>query len=394
MSPAQASRSICFDIARMVRDHEPMSRAAVAHLLNRSPATVGRAVDYLLAKNALCEIGKKPKPGVGRPGRLLQFNPRINSVLTVDLRLTEAYAAVTDLDGTILATAMQRLALGDPEKSLQDLISLIHTLLGSSDQLPPLAGLVIGAPSIVDVGEGVIEWAPSLDWENVALKQRLQDEFHVPALVENDVNLAALGEFWKGAGQKVKQNIVFVSVGTGIGAGIILNRALYRGATHAAGEVAYFIADVNVLRDNAGRIGNLESRVGREGLIRTAQLVAQRYPTSRLADILSQDVNAVRTQDILALAEAGDAAAAVVYKELVDILTIVISNTAVLLDPEMIILGGPSDWNWQRLIPAIKERIGGALLRPVHLMPSVLGNNALIMGGCYSALELLPILAR
>ena len=143
------------------------------------------------------------------------------------------------------------------------------------------------------------------------------------------------------------------------------------------------MTDVNVLRENVGKIGSLESRVGRDGLVRMAQLVAQRYPASRLAELMGQEGQSVRTQDILALAESGDAAARVVYKDVVDILTIVICNTAVLLDPEMIILGGPGDWNWTALIEAIKDRIGTALLRPVH-----------ILGGCYSALDLLPIHAK
>ena len=96
----------------------------------------------------------------------------------------------------------------------------------------------------------------------------------------------------------------------------------------------------------------------------------------------------------MGLAESGDAAAMVIYNDVVDILTIVICNTAVLLDPEMIILGGPGDWNWTAMIEAIKDRIGTALLRPVHIVPSELGNNALILGGCYSALDFLPINAN
>lgn len=388
------NRSIHYDITRAVRDHGPLSRAGISHLLSRSPATVGRSVDQLLANNVIREIGEIQNNRLGRPSRLLEFNPRMNSVLTVDLRSTEAYAAITDLAGNVLANSQQPLTQGDSKASIQELLDLISNLLKSSSQLPPPVVLVIGAPSIVNRDEGIIEWAPSLNWNNVPLKKILEEEFHVAVMVENDVNLAALGEFWKGAGEKVKKNIAFVSVGTGIGAGIILNGELYRGATNAAGEVAYFVTDVNILHDNAGKMGTLESRVGREGLIRIAQLTAQRYPASQLAKLLSQDLKNVHTQDILALAETGDVAAAVVYKELVDILTIVVCNIAVLLDLEMIILGGPNNWNWPMLILAIKDLIGEALLRPIHLMPSTLGNNALIMGGCYSALELVPILTR
>ena len=388
------SKNIYYEIARVVRDQEALSRAAISSNLDKSPTTVGRAVDHLISENVINETGEKERTGVGRPSKLLKFNESYCSVLTVDLRSTKVYAAVTDLAGNILTTSARNLASGDTAKSIQDLIELIRSLCQAAVNLPPIAVLVIGAPSIVNAEEGVIEWAPSLNWKDVPLRKILEEEFPNTVLVENDVNLAALGEFWKGAGRKINKNMLFVSVGTGIGAGIILDGELYSGSTHAAGEVAYYITDVNVLRENAGEIGNLESRVGQDGIIRTAQLVAQRYPTSRLTELLSRAGMSVRTQDILTLAKDGDVAASVVYKDVVDILTIVICNSAVLLDPDMIVLGGPSDWNWTYLIEAIQDRLGTNLLRPVNIVPSDLGNNALILGGTYSALNLLAILAR
>lgn len=394
MGLTRNTRQSYYEIARVLRDHGPLSRAAVAHQLGGSPATIGRAVDYLLTKGLIREIGEMKYGGLGRPSRLLELNPLVSTILSVDLRSTEAYAAVTDLMGNILATSKQSLTQGNAERSIPELILLIQNLISSSTHLPPPAIIVIGAPSIVDADAGIIEWAPSLAWVDIPLKSILENKFNVPVLVENDVNLTALGEFWKGAARQVRGNIVFVSVGTGIGAGIVLNGELYRGATYAAGEVAYFVTDVNVLRDNAGKIGNLESRVGQEGLIRMSRLIAQRYPTSRLAELLSVRGQNTQTQAILALAELGDSAALVVRQELVDILTIVICNIAVLLDSEMIILGGPNDWNWSNLIPSIQDRIAAALLRPVHLVPSELENNALILGGCYSALEILPLWNR
>jgi glucokinase len=388
------SRSIFYDIARVVRDQESLSRAGIASYLVRSPTTVGRIVDQLISEKVIFETGEKDSDGIGRPSKLLKFNQSISSVLTVDLRSTEIYAAVTDLNGDILKSSVGNLARADTNESIDDLIKIIRNLMRSAADLPQVDVLVIGAPSIVNTERGLIEWAPSLKWKNIPLRNILEEIFHITVLIENDVNLAALGEFWKGAGKKVRRNMLFVSVGTGIGAGIILNGELYSGATHAAGEVAYYITDVNVLRENAGEIGNLESRVGRDGLVRTAQLIALRYPKSRLAELLSVAGPAVRTQEILALAVEGDIAASIVYKDLVDILTIVICNSAVLLDPDVIVLGGPSDWDWTTLIEAIKGCLGTNLLRPVNIVPSELGNNALILGGTYSALELLPIFER
>jgi glucokinase len=387
------SKDAFLSIAQIVRDRSMISRAEIARSLKMSPSTVGRVVDNLISKELIKEMGQRYGNGVGRPSTLLQLNSYFSSVLTVDLRLTEAYAAITDLSGEVIARQTRPLSVRKPQQSIRDLICLIDQLLASSTGIPPVETIVIGAPSIVDTQEGIIEWAPSLEWSNLPLKQILEARFHRTVMVENDVNLAVLGEFWKGAGTTARHNLVFVSVGTGIGAGIIINGEIYRGSTHAAGEVAYFITDVNVLTDKAGQIGNLENRVGIEGLTRTAQLVAQRYPTSQLAQLLSQKHGNVQLREILDLAETGDPAALVVFNELVNIMTIVICNISVLIDPEVIILGGRVALKWDILISAIHSRIGTSLLRPVNLIPSQLGNDALIIGGAFSALPLLKKLS-
>ncbi len=376
-------------IVRVIRDYGPVSRSETAHRLGMSPSTVGRVIDSLMINGVLLETGQRQGIGAGRPAILLQLNPQIASVLAVDLRSIEAYIAVTDLFGKFHYRGQLPLSIGQMETSINELVSYLRHLIRSLHDIPPIQVIVIGAPSIVNTQTGMIEWAPSLQWKNLCLKQILEKEFQCAVYIENDVNLAVLGEFWKGAGQAVKDNLVFVSIGTGIGAGIVLNGELYRGSNFAAGEVAYFITDVNVLRDNIGQVGNLENRVGSEKLLQTAQLVAQRYPASQLADEFRQSNQKVETQTILNLAEKGDSASQIIFNELVDSLTVVICNISVLLDPELVIIGGPSQMNWPVLISAIQNRIGSSLLRPVHLTPSSLGNDALIIGGAYSALSFL-----
>ncbi|MCX6026821.1 MAG: ROK family protein [Chloroflexi bacterium] len=273
------------------------------------------------------------------------------------------------------------------------LLDLLHDLLQDGRESPPLHAIVVGAPSIVDSSTGEVDWAPSLGWRNLPLGTVIREEFRTPVLVENDVNLAALGEFWKGIAYGTR-NMVFVSVGTGIGAGIVINGKLYHGASHAAGEVSYFVSDINTLLDNAGQIGTLEMRVGREGIIRLSHLLAQRYPASRLADLIHQVGSELRAQDVFSLALEGDPAAQVVFREAVDLLSIVICNLSVVLDPEVIVLGGPSDWKWSALVDAIRARIGSALLRPVNLRPTALGRDAVVLGAVYLALEANEVLPR
>jgi predicted NBD/HSP70 family sugar kinase len=389
--PQVMPKGIQYQVSKVIRDQGPISRAQIARMLSLSPTTTGRLVDGLLQSGILCEIGQMQGEGAGRPSRMVMFNSQFSSVLTVDLRLTDAYAAVADLNGHLLRAASRSLTTGEIPQSLVELVELVGGLLQSTGGCAPVEMIVVGAPSIVDSASGVIEWAPSLGWENVPLQAILEDEFKLPVLIENDVNLAALGEWWQGVGKSAAGNLVFVSLGTGIGAGIVLNGELFRGATNASGEVAYFITDVAILRDEAGRIGSLENRVGHDGLIRMAQLVAQRYPTSGLADLMRLEADRADPRRIIELALAGDQAARVVFNEMTDILTIVIANLAVALDPEVIVLGGARDWNWPALVEAIQRRIGTKLLRPVNLCPSDLQNDALILGGVYCALQHLRI---
>jgi glucokinase len=379
------------EVASLVRDRGPLGRAQIARYLRHSASTVGRSVDRMIALGILSELGPQRGVGSGRPTTLLSFNVEIASVLVVDLRLTEAYVVRTDLGGNLLGHAVRPLAEGDTPLSLSQLSSLIGGVLEGSGDGPPIRAIIVGAPSVVDPERGLVEWAPSLAWKDVALAALLHEEFGLPVRVENDVNLAALGEYWKGVGHG-SRHMVFVSVGTGIGAGIILDGKLYHGGSNAAGEVAYFVTDVNTLQDNAGNIGTLESRVGHDGVIRLAHLLAQRYPASRLAAYIQSTKGELRSQDIFTLALDGDPAAQVVFNEAVDLLSVVMCNLSVVLDPEIVVLGGPGDWKWPNLVEAIRARIGSALLRPINLHATKLGRDAVILGGAHLALGIEGVL--
>ncbi|HLE51434.1 MAG TPA: ROK family transcriptional regulator [Anaerolineales bacterium] len=378
-------------IAISVRDLTPTSRAEIARKLDVSPSTVSRVVDQLLDLGVVAEMGRSQSLKAGRPSNLLQINPDIATLIAVDLRLTEAYAALINLGGQILASAVEPLAVGDTRRSIDQLTSLLHHQIVPPPGSAPPRAIVIGAPSIVNPALGMIEWAPSLGWKDLPLGEMVEAEFNLPVRVENDVNLAALGEYWKGAARGAS-NLVFVSVGTGIGAGVVLGGELYYGATHAAGEVGYFITDIETLRHAAGPIGNLEMRAGRLGILRRSELVAHRYPASRLAELINQKGSQARVQDIFTLATEGDPAAQVVFSETVDLLTIVICNLSVMLDPEVIVLGGPSDWQWETLVDAIQKRVGAALLHPINLIPSALGQDAVVIGAAYVAIRLPGVL--
>lgn len=378
-------------IAAAVRDMAPLSRADVARELSMSPATVGRIIDRQLAQGVVLEGEVTPASGAGRPSIDLSFNANIGAVITADLRLTRSYAALTNLNGRILATNTRELPPQQQDAAVDEIISQIRDLQTAVPGAPPVKAIIVGAPSTVLHTEGIVEMAPSLGWRNLPLGSLLHEAFQLPVLVENDVNLAALGEFWRGAGQQCRHSLIFVSLGTGVGAGIILNGALYRGASNAAGEAGFFITDVDAVRDRATGLGDLESRIGREGLLQYAALIAQKYPRSQLATLLTQP-EPVQIRQIFAMGLDGDPAAAAVFNEVIDFLTVVIVNLSVVLDPEVVVLGGASNWQWDALVTAVRQRLGTNLPRPINLQPSQLENNAVVLGGAYAALYLENVL--
>jgi glucokinase len=378
-------------IVRVVRDDGPLSRADIARKLQASPAMITRVTGDLLRSNILREQGRSESFRTGAPAILLSFNLDVASILAVDLRLTEAYVALTDLDGNIFAKMSSQLTVDNRSQSVNEFIALLRRVLDSDTGHPPLRAIVLGVPSVIDPQTAAIEWAPSLGWSNLPMREILYEQFQVPVQLENDINLAAVGEHWKGRGRGLN-NMVFVSVGTGVGSGIIVNGELYKGSTGAGGEVSYFIVDVDTLRDQVGHIGALETRAAREGIIHRARLAASRYPSSELSRLVGRSTMGLDPSAVFALALQGDPVARIVWNETVDLLAIVIGNLSVVLDPQVIVLGGPSDWYWDDLVQAINSRIGSGLLRPLNLCASSLGRDAVILGAAGTALSLPGVL--
>jgi len=177
----------------------------------------------------------------GRRRGLLEFNANGHVVIGVDLNGTQIVGAIADLGGKIL----HEVALPRPQRSGEEnydrLVEVIESLLHSPELTERrLHGIGVGAPGVTLHREGIVTWAASLDWRAYPLKAKLTERFNLPVMVDNDLNLAALGEYWFGAGQNT-QTMILVVAGVGLGSGIILNGALYRGAHEASGEVGDMI---------------------------------------------------------------------------------------------------------------------------------------------------------
>lgn len=373
-------------VLELLRREPAISRSDIGRKLHISLPTVMRIIDDLKERNLVVDLDKKEYSG-GRRKQLLQFNQKDNVVIGIDLGGMTIYAALADIGGNICAD--QKFALGDLADSESELftllIQIIHDFLDLAfQQGKKVLGVGIGAPGITRREDGVVIWAPSTLWRNFPLKKKIQDEFpELTILVDNDANLAALGEQWFGAGNNYR-DIFFLSLGAGTGGAVILDGMLYRGAHAAAGEVGSSLIGKESLAFVKERYGALEMSASGNGIIAMVR--------TALKDQLSEaELDAIDLEMIQKAFVAGETWASAVVYQLIDLIAVTIVNATSLIDPEVVILYGQvvDAFNQDNfLINTIKEKVQG--LPPFNPMitASLLGNKAVIMGTIIDVLYL------
>ena len=199
-------------VLRMIHEQGPISRSDIARGLHLSPATITRIVNVLLEDQLVVEGSPSLSPQGRRPV-LFEFSPHASLVIGVYIH-RNMIGALSDLNGEIPERRVVPSVGGEAGvQRLTELIRDLHQLSTSCG--PPVRGVGIGAPSITVFEEGEVIWAPTLGWRKLPLKTRLEKELDLPVFVENEVNLIALGESWRGAGRGVN-NLVCTSLGEGM----------------------------------------------------------------------------------------------------------------------------------------------------------------------------------
>jgi len=358
-------------ILELIRESGPLSRSGIADKLRLSLPTVMRIVDELIEDDLVRDTGDSQATG-GRPRTLLSFNGSAYAVIGVDLGSRSMYGSLADLSGTIL----HEVAIPHketPEENQQALIDLIEGIL---DQPRPagqrLRGIGIAVPGIVLMPEGVVAHAPSLAWENLPLQQLLTDHFDLPVFVENDINLTALGEWGYGAGRSA-QSLVAISIGTGLGGGIIQDGTLLRGFNQAAGEIGFMFPGCEHLGKRYADWGALESLASGTGIsMRASARLMQQYGR--------KPEHPPSAEEVFQAARDGESWAKGVVEDTADLLSIAIGNITALLDPEIIVLCGGVARSSDLLLPLILQRLEGATLFPPRIVASELGKQASAKG--------------
>ena len=366
-------------ILEIIRRESPISRTLIAQKLNVSLATVMRIVDELIEDELVRLEGTSEWTG-GRRRSLLEFNSDGQVVVGIDMGGTKMFGAVSDLGGRVLEEIELSRHGTSGELTYERLVELIEALLSSQKiNGRRVRGIGVGVPAVTLHKEGVVVWSPSLKWRDYPLKTMLADHFHYPITVDNDVNLAALGEQWFGAGQNCK-NIVLIAIGTGIGAGVVIDGALYRGSNEASGEIGYLLPGREFLGRRYEDFGALENVASGTGIaLRAREALKGQRDLSELENLISEDV--------FDAARRGETWAQAIIDETVDYLAIAIASIGAYFDPDVIILGGGVARSSDLLLKPILNRIEGTIPNLPRLVVSPLDRRAAVMGAITTILH-------
>ncbi len=371
-----------FLVLDYVRDHGPTTRGRIAADLSLSSASVSRIVKRLLREGTVTESAATASPIPGRPPSVIEYNRSRGTVVAIDLGGTKCHGALADLGGTILReTVRPTESGGDPYSTL---ISTIQSLAGEAAVMDlPVAAIAIGIPAILDPDTGFARAGPNVHWLGFPLAGRLKHDLDVPFTIDNDANLAALGHAWRGQGKSVP-NFAAITLGTGIGAAIVLNGRLIRGRHNAAGEVGFLVLNREQLRQRPdGRMGALEELASGPAIARRARDLLPRYPDSSLAG--SEEITAER---VFAAAKAGDQLALSEIDELIDYVAMAIIAIVSSVDPDLVILEGGVGRALNPYVESISRRVADCVPAPPRIVVSSLESNATLLGAIAAGLEL------
>lgn len=337
-SRSSMRKATALGLLRLLREHQPCSKADLVRHSGLTAPTVSNGIAYLEGLGLVEQIGEGKSNG-GRPPGMLRFNATHGYVAAVDIGGTRLRMALANLDGTIIAR--WSVLLGIKQKTPDAVCSLIaeglNTMCKQSQvSLNKVLDLVAGAPGITNVTEGVVLSAPNLvGWEDVPLRTLLEAQTKIACLIENDTNLAAIGEHWQGVAQGV-DDFVFIAMGTGVGAGVFLKGQIYYGSQWSAGEIGYFGVngrERGPMRTN--ETGQLEQAIGGLGIEeqwRRILIESGLHAQDELASL--------KATQIFDLAKEGDSRAIEVLNFVARIVANMITDISLLLNLDMVILGG------------------------------------------------------
>lgn len=355
-----------------LRQLQPISRSGLAGATGLTAATITHMADTLQGFDLLAEVPAGTRQ-VGRRPSLLSLNTGRGQLVGLEISRSHVRAIRTNFAGQILAVAEQAFTPHAPaQRDMAVLQSVIRFVL---DPALPLLGIGVGVPGPVDSNAGVVLEPPNFGgWRNVHLTEMLSAAFGAPCWLDDDAKAAALGERWYGSGRQT-ETLLYISLRSGVGAGLIVGERVYRGAHELAGEIGHTTIDVNGPLCECGNRGCVETLVSVPAILAEA----------RRLGLAVQGI-----QDVHLQAEAGDERARRVKERTYVYLAATLVNAVNHYDPALIVLGGSLVRAWPDLTGAVAHKVKGRsfgfLSKDVRIVQSMLGENVTALGAAALAI--------
>ncbi|MDR0284851.1 MAG: ROK family protein [Propionibacteriaceae bacterium] len=355
-----------------LRARGPLTRHGLAQVSGLSFATVNRVLPRLVAGGLVRAVGHELSTG-GRPPELFAYDGAGLVIAGVSVTDAGATGLVLTPGGEIVGRYEEGFAAAvDSEARLRATVRLLESIAGQTHG--QLGGIGVGVPGVVSGPAGTVTAIHEMGWERLALGEVLNRAANRPVVLDNDANCLAVAEHWRGAGRGV-DNLVALIARNGLGAGLITNGQLYRGLHHEAGEIGYLLTERQSLQRLFPERGELEQRIGGGQLLGEARRLGAPEPgQATLPYFIRQGLGAEGPARDLA-------------EELLDLVALAISALCVVLDPEVVILGGDDDRaGTETMIAGVQERLVGRILRVPRLEPAALGADAVMVGAARLAM--------
>lgn len=367
-TPREINRQIALNL---VRDHQPISRADLARHMKIGRGMVTSLVDELLAEGAIYEGATIEAPR-GRKPKMLYVRTHDRLVIAIDVRFSQTYVMLTDFAGTALALETFE-TIVDPSDLIQELTRRIQRMLRAHGGAGRCEGIGLVVPGMVDRESGRVLNSPQLGWKSVDIRDAFAKATGVPVHIENAPIACALSQLWLGQrGRDVPPDFAYVTVGDGVGVGIVVNGEVLRGHGNTAGEFGHVPLDLDGPICLCGSHGCLEAYTS--NLATLSRYLGQELSASGLRTILHS--SGLTISDLIARARSGDRRARAAFTDTARYLGAGLAMIVNSLNPSQIFVGGEITEIWDQISPTLQRAIADRALTDVAAATPVIPESA------------------
>jgi glucokinase-like ROK family protein len=397
-SSDQISERLCIsplenELILLIRKHGNLTKADLVEHTDYSRTKITQCIDSLVAKNIIKSNGSSDYTG-GRRSRTYTFNGELGLVAGVDIGATSIDVVLSDFSRNVISRkSISAIVREGPQSILNKVCDILFQIFRENNLNPEkLTGIGIGVPGPVDFSLGTVLSPPIMPgWDRFPIISTMQKSFPLANIVvDNDVNMMALGEVTHGAAKDVN-NIIFLKIGTGIGAGIISFGKIYRGSNGCAGDVGHICADKNGPICSCGNAGCLEAVAAGPAIAERGRNAAISGNSQILNKYLDNNGGFLRAEDVGDAAREGDPTAIEIIRSSGELIGDVLASLVNFYNPDMIIIGGGVSNIGNLLLSSIRQGVLNRSLplatRDLQIVFSAIGPEAGVTGAVSLAIE-------